>query len=313
MKVDVRLLPAFKAVATRLSFSAAAVELGVAQPRISLLIRRLEEQLGLRLFDRTSRSVSLTKAGEVLLDAVGSVHAALNNLDMVIEEQRKIARTHRTLRLGSPHYTRESPVRMKLLDAYVAQMTNVEVDIQNDVTAPLLEKLRAGDLDFALATAPFDATGLESLLMARSTPMLGVPSEDPLSGLPFITPDMLRGRKMAVFPDRFGSTYFQNRFGEFGAAGVTFVKASEMFSSAVFHLAKKQRLLTLVQIWDPAVKPEGLATFKLVPLRTASDVAGEFHLVRHRRAMPNHLQAFWTLAGKITGQPHHRPAEMAFG
>src|SRR6201996_2783395 len=63
-------LTAFVAVAEHLSFTKAAAQIGVALPTISQTIRALEERLDVRLFNRTTRSVALTEAGERLLAEV---------------------------------------------------------------------------------------------------------------------------------------------------------------------------------------------------------------------------------------------------
>ncbi len=64
------LLRAFEAAARHRSFTAAAVELGTTQPAISQQIKRLEEQLGARLFDRIYRGIELTEGGAILFEQV---------------------------------------------------------------------------------------------------------------------------------------------------------------------------------------------------------------------------------------------------
>ncbi|HAL66175.1 MAG TPA: LysR family transcriptional regulator, partial [Pseudomonas sp.] len=64
-------LRVFEAAARLRSFTAAALELGTTQPAISQQIKRLEAQLGTRLFDRIYRGIELTEAGQVLLEYVG--------------------------------------------------------------------------------------------------------------------------------------------------------------------------------------------------------------------------------------------------
>lgn len=75
-------LTAFVAVAEHLSFTRAAVHLGVALPTVSQTIKALEERLEVRLFNRTTRSVALTEAGERLL---AEIHPVLDGLDQALE------------------------------------------------------------------------------------------------------------------------------------------------------------------------------------------------------------------------------------
>jgi putative choline sulfate-utilization transcription factor len=72
------LLRAFEAAARHRSFTAAAVELGTTQPAISQQIKRLEEQLGARLFDRIYRGIELTEGGAILFE---QVQLGLQNID----------------------------------------------------------------------------------------------------------------------------------------------------------------------------------------------------------------------------------------
>ena len=72
------LLRAFEAAARHRSFTAAAMELGTTQPAISQQIKRLEEQLAIRLFDRIYRGIELTDAGALLFEQVQGGLQAIN-------------------------------------------------------------------------------------------------------------------------------------------------------------------------------------------------------------------------------------------
>ena len=72
-------LTAFVAVAEHLSFTKAAAQIGVALPTMSQTIRALEERLGVRLFNRTTRSVALTEAGERLLGEIQPIIAGIDH------------------------------------------------------------------------------------------------------------------------------------------------------------------------------------------------------------------------------------------
>src|SRR5215468_11161808 len=71
-EIEIRHLRYFLAVAETLHFSKAAERLGIAQPPLSQQIRRLEQMIGHRLFDRTTRGVKLTLAGQLLADRARS-------------------------------------------------------------------------------------------------------------------------------------------------------------------------------------------------------------------------------------------------
>jgi DNA-binding transcriptional LysR family regulator len=96
--LDTRLLRAFVTVAEELNFTRAAERMHLAQQALSAQIRQLESRLGTKLFERTTRKVALTEAGELLLPHAAGV---LTELDAGIESLRAASRAERaTLRVG---------------------------------------------------------------------------------------------------------------------------------------------------------------------------------------------------------------------
>lgn len=88
MDIDPRLLPAFVVLAEELHFTKASQRLYIAQPALSQQIRRLEAQLGFELFDRTTRRVELTRAGELFLPGA---RRALDVIGEAVAEGRAVA------------------------------------------------------------------------------------------------------------------------------------------------------------------------------------------------------------------------------
>ncbi|WP_407181238.1 LysR substrate-binding domain-containing protein [Bradyrhizobium sp. STM 3562] len=124
-------LMAFTAVAEHLSFTKAAHQVGIALPTMSQTIRSLEERLGVRLFNRTTRSVALTEAGERLL---GEIQPVIAGLDHALESVNLFRdKPIGTLRLA---VSRPSSMRRlaPLLRPFLAEYPAIRLDIAVDDT-----------------------------------------------------------------------------------------------------------------------------------------------------------------------------------
>lgn len=122
-------LNAFVAVAERTNFARAAAHLGIAASTISQTIRSLEERLGMRLLNRTTRSVSLTDAGEKLL---ARIRPAIMELGAAVEDLNEFRATPTgTLRLKVSSIAAQivlTPVIKAFLAAYPAIALDITVD-----------------------------------------------------------------------------------------------------------------------------------------------------------------------------------------
>ena len=99
MNPDLRQIRAFVTVAQLGSFTRAASLLNLSQPALTVQIRNLEEALGVRLFDRNTRTVSLTRMGRELVPALQRI---LRDLDAVVAEARDVAaQRHGIVRLAA--------------------------------------------------------------------------------------------------------------------------------------------------------------------------------------------------------------------
>ncbi|MDN3516388.1 LysR family transcriptional regulator [Aquisalimonas lutea] len=83
MEMDLGALPMFIAVADESNFSTAAMRLGVSRSAVSQAVKKLEDQLGVALFIRTTRSVKLTEVGERLYKLV---HVQVENMQAALED-----------------------------------------------------------------------------------------------------------------------------------------------------------------------------------------------------------------------------------
>ena len=128
-RLDLDTLDSFAAVARHRSFRRAAVERGVSASTLSQNVRDLEARLGVRLLNRTTRSVAPTAAGERLLERLGP---ALAEVDSAVREARAAqAEPSGTLRINAPEPAIElvlAPLAAEFLAAYPAVQLNVTAE-----------------------------------------------------------------------------------------------------------------------------------------------------------------------------------------
>lgn len=140
-------LKAFVVVGQVGSFRQAAARLGTSQPTITNRIQRLEECLGLKLFSRTTRRVSLTEAGSRF---VPRAEKSVSDLERLFADAREEADLNRgQLTIGASP-TVAASLLIPLLRKFMAQHPNVETRLSDDFRAPLLEKLNSAQIDLAI-------------------------------------------------------------------------------------------------------------------------------------------------------------------
>src|SRR4051812_49743422 len=152
--MELRHLRYFVAVAEELHFRRAGERLHVAQPAVSEQVRKLEEDLGVRLFDRTQRSVALTDAGAALLT---EAYRVLRQAEAARVAARS-ASDRPGLRIGYvPTALRASIPRT--LRRLVAAIPNLQTTIEPGSGLDLVEAVRAGELDVAVVPLPVPTAG----------------------------------------------------------------------------------------------------------------------------------------------------------
>lgn len=146
------------AVAEELHFRRAAERLHVAQPAISEQIRKLEDELGVRLLERTQRRVSLTEAGAAMLDEARRV---LQQADVAMNAART-ARDRATTRLRIGYLPDSLPGAVSRALHYLsADAPLVQTHLQTGASLPLIEEVRSERLDAAIVALPAPTSGLQ--------------------------------------------------------------------------------------------------------------------------------------------------------
>ena len=215
-EIELRHLRYFVAVAEELHFGRAALRLHLAQPPLSQQIRKLEGILGYPLFDRTSRSVTLTIAGAVFLERA---QRTLRNVQRDIEETRNIGRGE----AGSLHIGFVGSAMLTTLPAIFRTYTQayplVRLHLHESFTAKVIEGMVNGSLDAGLLR---DGDPVEGLIATPiySEPFVAVlPTTHGLAKKRRISAAALRDEPFVYYPRSAGQRAFEKPFLLFGEQG----------------------------------------------------------------------------------------------
>jgi DNA-binding transcriptional LysR family regulator len=195
--MELRHLRYFVAVAEELHFRKAAERLHVAQPAVSEQIRKLEQELGVTLFNRTQRSVALTSAGVALLEEARHV---LRHAEVAQQAARNAGdRASTRLRIG---YLPDSlPASVpRALRNLAGSAPAVEVDMTTGTSLRLIEDLRAGRLDAIVTTLPAPTKGLRVTPLGDQGGVVVLPVTHPRAVDPTIALAQLAPERLVVLP-----------------------------------------------------------------------------------------------------------------
>ena len=215
--MEVRQMCAFMAVAEARNFTRAADRLSMTQSPLSRQIRSLEREVGVPLFIRTTRTVSLTYAGEVLYERVAEVLALA---DEAVQASRKAALGQ----LGrlSIGFTGSATHELlpPLVRAYADRYPDVTLDVRSDLTTPVqVERLLNGQLAVAILRPPVVANGLEVETIRREPVVVLLANRHPKTIDRDIDLADLRDEWFISFPDNPPATMYSLMLSACRAAG----------------------------------------------------------------------------------------------
>jgi DNA-binding transcriptional LysR family regulator len=183
--IELRHLRYFLAVSEELHFGRAAERLHISQPPLSQAIRKLEDELGVQLLDRTTRIVSLTEAGTVFARESRRV---LAGFEVALAETRRAGSTADALRIACvPHL----PIERLL--AFLAGLQENEASARPEVThlpsREQVRRLRTGQLDLGIFHDPGGIEDVELEPLFPGEPLAAfLPQDHPLAGRTALSP-----------------------------------------------------------------------------------------------------------------------------
>jgi DNA-binding transcriptional LysR family regulator len=194
--IELRHLRYFLAVYDELHFGRAAGRLHMAQPPLSQAIRKLEDGLGVKLFDRTSRSVIPTEAGHTLAEGAQRVCASF---DLALASARTAGKASLTLRIGC---VPELPIQrlLQFLASLQARVRDATTEVAHLASAEQLQGLRTGGLDLAIFHESEDLPEVETEPVFPGEPlMILLPPDHRLVDRPVVRSDDLCDEALVTY------------------------------------------------------------------------------------------------------------------
>mgnify|MGYP000848395794 FL=1 len=195
--MDLAALRIFLAVAEERSFSRAAAKVHRTQPAVSQAVKRLEDDLGEQLFDRSSKSGTLTDAGRILQNYG-------QRLVRLAEETESAMRELRDLRRGRVLIgANEAAIHtlLPLMARFREKVPDVAIDVRRVPARQIAVEVQQGSLDFGALTFRPSESGLLDVVVGSDELVLLVPPQHPLAGRKQVTMADVAGEPVVAHND----------------------------------------------------------------------------------------------------------------
>ena len=265
--MELRHLEHFVAVAEERNFTRAARRVHLVQSALSVSVRSLERELGTRLFERTTREVELTDAGQLLLpEARRTLEAAASAQAAVLDAQ---AGLRGTLRLGMMQMTGLVDVG-SMIARFHRERPLVSIQPRSTAggSAAIIRQIRAGLLDAAFVAASGQAqSGLTVTTLASEPVLLACPPGHPLARRAAVSVSELASEPFVDFTPGWGTrTMADHLFATAGAERSIDIEVSD----ASIHAVLVHAGLGLSILPESMIATAGLAGVPLRPAATFS-------------------------------------------
>jgi len=177
-RIELRHLRYFVALAEELHFGRAAKRLGIAQPPLSIQLRRLESELGVALVERTSRRVQLTDAGRVLLEESRGILAGVGGVADAVQRAARGETGSLTVAFAASVMFLSLP---KIIRRFRDQFPHVNLELRELPTGLQLVALRTGEVDIGFLRQPPPDPDLLRENVMREPLLLALSKRHPLA------------------------------------------------------------------------------------------------------------------------------------
>lgn len=300
MNVDLRQLRSFVTIVRCGNFTRAAQQLGVSQPALSLSLRQLESALGLRLLDRTTRSIGLTADGLRLLP---TAERLLMDFDAAIKDVKEAAAERRAMLTVACLPSLAVRVLPEAITKFQKQCPEVAIQIRDGTAAAVMRAVRQADADIGMSSYWQAQPDLEFRPIAEDRFVLVCPAGHRLAQRSQVTWSVLKNESFLMLtPDTSMRRLLDDSFGDFSSI----VRPAFEVGSWATLCGLLEAGLGITALPDLAVPMVDSRTLVQVPLVDPVITRDIGIVTRNGSELTSAAKAFLDVLDGVLGQTAHR-------
>ncbi|MGE4338234.1 MAG: LysR substrate-binding domain-containing protein [Pigmentiphaga sp.] len=259
--MELRQLRHFVMLAEEMHFGRAAKRLFLSQPALSTSIMRLERELSVRLFDRDSKSMSLTPVGRALAERAREIVSLADKFD-------QFGRAMANGRAGFIDAGFTATLLFRgldtILERFEVDYPDIELSLHEMPTQMQIERLRNGHLDAGFVNSPVPPANLESMPLYEERFVACVPERHPLASKPEVDVRELRDEPFVMFSRDVSPAYYDHLIAMCASAGFEpHVRISASLLLTVVTLVASGFGISIV---PESVEKSGIPRVRFIPL-----------------------------------------------
>ena len=214
--MELRQLEYFQMASRLRNITRAAERLRVSQPNITVAIKKLEAELGIQLFDRSQKQLSLTPEGAVFLNRV---ELALRNIqDAVLEVNDYKQLQKGTIKIGVPPMM-GAYLFPRICSSFQRRYSHLDIFMHEEASMSIREQLERDELDFGIIISSGASHHLQLLPMSKNQILCCVPEDSPLASKKSLSLQDVTDSKIVMLKE--GSFLRQTILGKMKDANIT--------------------------------------------------------------------------------------------
>jgi LysR family hydrogen peroxide-inducible transcriptional activator len=186
------------AVAEHQNFTKAAQKVFVTQPTLSMQIQKLEEELDIQIFDRSKKPIQLTETGKKIVNQARNIVNESDRIQDIVDQQKGFVGG--VFRLGVIPTIMPTLLPM-FLNNFIKKYPKVKLKIEELNTEAILEKLKEGHLDAAIAATPLELSGIKEKVLYYEPFVAYIPESHRLAKIEKLTVEDLDIDDMLLLED----------------------------------------------------------------------------------------------------------------